>query len=428
MRLMSLKVFSRMAVIGFLLVMAAAGCGDAELNAPEDLPVATLTPAGPAKPVHTASTGDGNWILDLLDGRPIFEESVVTLRITGNELDGFDGCNGYEGLSVEGMEDETLVFGADGVFSRPPFARTEKGCFILDHANPNVVMDQADAYMSALIRGERYRVAGDRLVILDGGGSARLVFVREAPLPGQPVDLRGTSWRLITEDDRDNDVRATTLTFLNERLITGSTACRDYLASYTYTKPEGSVRFSSKSMLGSVESCSELNRGLAGGYIDFLSRAREYSVYEDQGTKRLSIRSTRSKTLTFEPLPPVVEDISDVDWTLETFVELRPGGGSPRPTPVFEGTEVTVSFDKDGISGASGCNSYSALAKVDDDSFTVEVQSLRHTEKACEGPDGLMEQEERYLDLLSRMTRYGMYGDSLFMQTGDDVFLLFQAR
>ena len=39
---------------------------------------------------------------------------------------------------------------------------------------------------------------------------------------------------------------------------------------------------------------------------------------------------------------------------------------------------MTLSFEKDGSSGEAGCNSYGALAKVDDDSFPVEVQSLFH--------------------------------------------------
>ena len=320
------KAILRLAVMGVLLAIAATGCGDAGPGAPDDqpvatttpagsvkpvntvssadggpaapddLPVAALTPAGSAKPVHTASTGDGIWVLDLVDGLPVIEETVVTLRIIGNGLDGYDGCNRYGGV----FEDETPVAGADGVFSRPPFARTEKGCFFIDHANPNVIMDQADVYISALVQGERYRVAGDRLEILDGEGATRLVFVREAPLPGQPVDLRGTSWRLITDDDVDNDERVTTLIF-NGRQVTGSTACRDYLASYEMS--EGSVRFPSKSALGSVESCSELDRRRSGEFTSFLSWAWEYSVHEEQGISRLRIRSSRGKTLTFEPLP-----------------------------------------------------------------------------------------------------------------------------
>ena len=78
--------------------------------------------------------------------------------------------------------------------------------------------------------------------------------------------------------------------------------------------------------------------------------------------------------------------------------------------------------------GCWGATPYAALATVKDGSITVDAQSPDHTEKNCGGVEGLVEQEERYLDLLPRLIRYGMYGDSLFMQTGDDVFLLFQAR
>ena len=315
--------------MGVLLAMAAAGCRDVEPNAPDDLPVATSTPAGSVKPVNTASSGDdlpiatstpagsvepvqsassgdGIWVLDLVDGQTVFEERVVTLRIIGNRLDGFDGCNRYGGpIYVGPIEDGTPVVGTpvagpDGVFSLPSFLRTEKGCLFLDHANPNVVMDQADAYFSALTQGERYRVADDRLEILDGEAATRLVFVREAPLPGGPVDLRGTSWRLIADDDVDNDERVTTLTF-NGRQVTGSTACRDYHASYTTS--EGNVRFPSTGMSGSPESCTDESRRRSGEFTSFLSWAWEYSVHEEQGISRLRIRSSRGKTLTFEPLP-----------------------------------------------------------------------------------------------------------------------------
>ena len=87
-----------------------------------------------------------------------------------------------------------------------------------------------------------------------------------------------------------------------------------------------------------------------------------------------------------------------------------------------------MSFDKDGISGSSGCNSYTGLGSVEYEAATIDVQTLSHTELFCEGPDGLMEQEERFLDLLPRLERYGTYGDGLFMQTDGDVFLLFQAE
>ncbi len=164
-----LKTFSWLTVIGLILVLAATGCRVAGPNAPDDQPVATSTPAGSAKPVYTASAGDGVWVLDLLDGQPIIEKSVVTMRINEDQIEGFDGCNHYQGpIYVGPIEDGTPVAGtpvagADGVFSLPSFARTEMGCGFIDQADPDAIMDQADAYISALMRGERYRVAGDRL-------------------------------------------------------------------------------------------------------------------------------------------------------------------------------------------------------------------------------------------------------------------------
>ena len=190
---------SWLAVIGFILFLAATACGD----------------AGPGAP------GDGVWLLESLDGQPIFEESTITLRITGNQLDGFGGCNRYGGA----FDVETPVAGADGDFSIPPFLVTEKWCGFVDRADSDVIVDQEDAYISALTQGERYRVAGGRLEILDGEGATRLVFVRKTSLPRQSVDLRGTSWRLITDDDVDNIERVTTLNF-NGQQVSGSSGMR----------------------------------------------------------------------------------------------------------------------------------------------------------------------------------------------------------
>ena len=177
-----------------------------------------------------------------------------------------------------------------------------------DHANPEVIMDQGDAYISALMQGERYRLAGDLLEILDSEGVVRLVLVSQA-LRGQPSNLRSTSWRLITDDDVDHDEGETTLNF-NGRMVIGSTACRDYLAWYSYTQSEGSLDFSRTSMLGSDESCSESARRLEGEYRSFLGRAWEYSVHEEQGTNRLRISDSHGNTLTFEPLEPLIDDPS----------------------------------------------------------------------------------------------------------------------
>ena len=332
-----------------LILVAAAGCGDAEPDVTVKPGTPILASATATTPAQTALPGDGTWAHDSFDGRPLIEGSIVTLNIDENRIDGFDGCNSYGGRS----EDGTPIDGVGGVFSIPPFGFTEMYC-----AEPEGVMDQAEAYKSAFIQGERYRVEDDRLEIIDSRGAVRLIFVRDTPLPGQSVNLEGTAWRLLMEGDTDGDVRAPTMSFLNDRLITGATACRPYAAIYRL--PEGSVRFPSTSMLPYEQLCPEESRRLEGEYTDFLTWAREYSVYEEGGSSRLEIRSVRGEVLTFEPPPPTIEDIADVEWALGTFIELRQGDGVPPHSPVVEGTEVTISFDEDGISGSSACNSYFA--------------------------------------------------------------------
>ncbi len=401
-----------------LLMVSTVACGDAE-----PLPGSTPTTDGPnvSRPPNPdiELAAEGTWVLELLDGRPVIEDSAITLRIGDDWFDGINGCNRYGGQSRDG----TPVVGADGVFKIPPGAAvTEMLCL-----EPEGVMDQADAYMSAFMQGKRYRVPGERLEMLDGEDEVRLVFIRQAPLLGSPIDLEGTAWRLLEEGDTDGDVRAPTMVFLDDRLITGVTACRPYAASYSTS--DRNMRFPSVSMLSRDESsCPDESRSLQYDYTDFLTWAREYSVDEEGGSSLLRIWSIRGKTLTFEPLPQIVEDIADSVWTLWKFIEIRQDVGVPQHSSVVEGSEVTILFDEDGISGSSGCNPYAALAMVKDGSITIDAQSLDHTDKDCGDVEGLVDQEERYLDLLPRLIRYGMYGDSLFMQTGNDVFLLFQAR
>ena len=298
-------------------------------------------------------------------------------------------------------------------------------------SEPEGVMDQADAYISALAQGERFRITDDRLEVLDSDGATKLIFVRRVPLPGSPTDLKGTAWRLLIESDAMGGARAPTLAFLDDRLATGATACRSYVATYQVSK--GALKFPGRGMLESPQSwqsCAENERTLESEFGDFLTWASEYSVDGEGGSSRLRIWSIRGKVLTFEPLPQAVKDITDTDWSLVAFVELRPDSGSwhHRTTEVVQGTEVTIGFGDHGIGGSMGCNSYGGPAEFKNGSVTVDRQYFLSTAMLCEEPGGLMEQEEHYFSVVLRATRYGIYGDSLFMQTDDDKFLLFQAH
>ena len=378
--------------------------------------------ASPPSPIPSP-----RWILHSLDGHAVVQGSLITMEVGENTLVGDDGCNNYTFSS----EDGTPIFGADGVFSLPPDGwQTLAGC-----PKPEDIMsEQADAYMEALTEGERYRVVDNRLEIIDRRGGTRIVFRTHDQLPGQPMDLKGTAWRLVMGSDSDGDLRAATMFFLSDRIVTGVTACRGYVADYWMSQAKGSLGFHPWPLFGSQESCPEEAQDLEGEYWGFLWRAWEHSVYDKGESIRLSIRSPRGKTLTLDALPPIVDDISEKEWTLTTIVELL-RSGTLQDSPVVEGTGVTIRFDGDRISGTSGCNSYEGLSRVEDGSVTIDGQSLMHTEDVCEGPDGVMEQEDWYLRVLPRLRHYGVFSDELFLQTDldrlgrDDVgFLVFQAE
>ena len=289
---------------------------------------------------------------------------------------------------------------------------------------PEGVMEQADAYMAALASGDRYRVVEERLEILDSDGTVRLVFVKQMPVLGTAAELSGTSWRQVTDDA---DTRPATMAFLDDRLVVGDTACRPYLATYSAT--EDGVSFPSKSMLERGSSCSEEMRMLEGEFGDFFTWAKEYAIEEQGGSSRLTMRSSRGKTLAFEPLPASVEEVVDAEWLLVAFVEVSPlefGMWRTRKELAVKGADLALTFDGDGISGLAGCNSYSAEVLVGGGSIAVEAETLIWTEIWCEEPERVMEQEERFLDLLPSFTRYEVFGNYLVLWVDRDTIALFR--
>ena len=255
-----------------------------------DSPVTSPTPATTSTEEAKLTTPEGIWTLDSLGDRSLVEGSIVTLRVRGSSFWGVDGCSLYSGGSEVGSG-----FRADGTFVPSDFGATDMGC-----PEPEGVLEQAEAFQSALTAGERYRVSRDRMEILNSLGTTTLVFVRQTPLPGRPVDLRGTAWKLLMAENAEVDPGTATLDFA-DRLVIATTPCgRAYHMSWT---SERYTLFTSLDVRGSDESCTREAKRKQGQYTDFLSTAWEYSVYEHAGSRRLAIRSATGKTLIFEPLP-----------------------------------------------------------------------------------------------------------------------------
>jgi len=94
------------------------------------------------------------------------------------------------------------------------------------------------------------------------------------------------------------------------------------------------------------------------------------------------------------------EPSASLDGTQWVLTSLN--GSSP-----LEGTEITLAFDDGEASGSAGCNSYFGPYTVDG-TGGLTFQGLANTEMACLEPEGIMEQETEYLQILRAATRFSV--------------------
>ena len=418
-------------------LMVAVACNDPQPVAPPEnagptavpepapVRVQNSTPTAVPESTPTRLPVDGaTWILEEVDGRPLVDGMYATLTIDGPYFGGFDGCNSFGGRHESGQP----VVKRNGQISVPPFAMTAAGC-----PTPEI-LDQADRYLKAMMPRATARVVDDRLHVVDPSGEVALVFARQRPLAGRPVDLAGTSWRLLDDDATYGD-GVTTLVFLHSWAAVGTTVCRDYQIGYTASN--GNIRVPSAGMAGSTEHCSRDAVRREHGFGEDFGWANEYSVQGVKESEQLVVRTSRGKTLKFEPLVAPAGAIFDHNWQLIRFLETRSDGSSMRwltDRDPEAGADITATFSETAVEGSLGCHSYAhRRAQADgpsmigpDGAMTMEAASLS-TKNSCDDSADITAQQQQYLDRLATAERYHVFEDRLLIVTGSGDALMFQS-
>ncbi|MCK5577067.1 MAG: META domain-containing protein [Dehalococcoidales bacterium] len=87
--------------------------------------------------------------------------------------------------------------------------------------------------------------------------------------------------------------------------------------------------------------------------------------------------------------------LEDTKWFLRSYGEQ----GSLEA--IIEGTEITATFHsaKGEVSGSAGCNTY--FARYEIDGSKLSILEMAFTEMACVSPEGVMEQEQVFLSILT---------------------------
>lgn len=375
-----------------------------------------------------ASSGIPNgvrWNLESLDGKRLLEGTFIALTVDGNGYGGGDGCNSFGGRTESALP----VADKDGSFlgSARGTVETQKLCVSPDGSDD--IMKQAEAYKRAVRSGRTFQIVGDRLKILDGSGTVRVVFVRRANLPGKATELAGTRWRLVDEKGEYGDVPPPILAFLNEHLTGGITACRDFVLDYRVSE-DGGLSFSGKGMYGLADTCTEEMIEMERSFRRGLN-SDDYAVDDSSGESVLSIRTYRDEVVSFNSLPPAQQDrIYRGEWSLGAFTKPDRVNSwhtdYAKITELVPGTALTVSFEESGLTGSGECHSYEASLSIE--GSLIEIQDVVVSEKPCDDPEAIVEQERRFADVLKRATSFRLYDDRLFVQTEDDEALLFRAE
>jgi heat shock protein HslJ len=354
------------------------------------------------------------WVLISMNGKALPEGTHTSLSFDEGWISGFAGCNSYGG----GPDSGDYVATEEGTLEIPEIARTVMLC-----TSPEGVMEQESAYIEALTGAYGYRLSDDRLEIQDPAGKTILVYAQQETTGTDAGELVGRGWRLVSLDGIEPIAGSSiTLVFQDGQWISGHAGCRDYVVAYE--AQGGDLTLFYTAMLGAA-CMEEALLEQEGAYTTSLGWTTHFRL----GEGRLELLTTRGEVLLFEPLEgePTLEDPS---WSLLAFVELNPAEGIPAPLPmptdVREGTEVTISFGGDRLQGSAGCNSYEAAYARDGSMLTIE--GIAVTEMACMSPEGVMEQEVRYLGMLQEVSAYQVYGGRLWLETADGRALVFVVK
>ncbi len=92
--------------------------------------------------------------------------------------------------------------------------------------------------------------------------------------------------------------------------------------------------------------------------------------------------------------PDEVPELKGTEWVLTSL-----DGESP-----LTDTQITLGFEDGVASGFAGCNAYGTQYTIDRDALSIEA--IESTAQACLEPEGVMEQESAYLDVLWNVAAY----------------------
>jgi heat shock protein HslJ len=277
--------------------------------------------------------------------------------------------------------------------------------------------DQLNAFLSALTSAKTYAIAGPQLVLTGSDGKPVVVFADTAHSPA----LVNTTWFLRKFDFSAglNPVASAlnvTLNFDGNGKLNGAVDCNTYQGTYGTSGAKigiGDIQVTQKTCSNDKDALEQ-----AGKYPGLLPLGTGYGIF---GSHLLLTKIDGSPLAEYVAIfdQPA---LNGTNWRLLAY-----RGSSSGLTRALEGAAVTAFFDgRGGLTGSAGCNTYQADYSASKDSLTI--QKLSSTNKNCDSPAGVMEQEQQYLAGLPSVATFTVAGPTLQLFTHDGAILaIYQA-
>ncbi len=215
--------------------------------------------------------------------------------------------------------------------------------------------------------------------------------------------LAGTNWTLAMLGGRAllSDT-VITLRFMADGSVSGSDGCNSYRGSYTVDG--ATIRFPSD-FAATMMACPEPIMNQASAYTQALKRAASYAADAD----RLMLRDgSGQEVATFVAQANTVAGTS---WEVTSY-----NNGRHAVVSVIIGSKISAAFGEGGrLTGTAGCNDY--FASYDTGGETITIGAPGATRKACAEPEGVMEQEGRYLAALQSAATFRIEGNKMELRT-----------
>lgn len=236
------------------------------------------------------------------------------------------------------------------------------------------------------------------------GGAAASSDGRENDRDGS-ASLSGTSWILSVLAGQDpNPGPQVTLRFEADGTLGGSDGCNRYRGRFS---ENGSALHIPDNMMSTRMACPEPVMSYASAYASALGQTASFSI----DGNRLSLRnSAGEEVVLFEADSG---SLAGTSWQVIAYKN-----GRQAVVSVLGGTHITANFTEDGrVTGSAGCNQYFAAYQTADASVTIGRPAS--TRRLCVDPEGVMDQETRFLEALGSVATYRREGDTLTLRDAD---------